>query len=125
MVAELTVQLFTLEDTMEDSLVGRKALGSLPFVSMTLNHGPLILKSRCFPEHHRKFKFLLFTTMCPRTPRWSTADENLLATLRCQYPQQTWEELAALFNLYVPIDRWRSSDSLKKKATKNKLNRFK
>lgn len=59
-------------------------------------------------------------TMSSPIPRWSADEEDLLVVLRCQYPQHTWEELATLFNLYVPVEKWRSSDALKKKATKIK-----
>ena len=50
-----------------------------------------------------------------QTSRWLSSDATLLVSLRTQFPDYTWENLTPLFNSYLPIERWRSSDGLKKK----------
>jgi hypothetical protein len=54
-----------------------------------------------------------------KPPRWSDSEASLLISLRTQFSDHTWEELAILFNSYLPVERQRSSDAIKKKWKKS------
>jgi hypothetical protein len=64
----------------------------------------------------RKSIFLSNSTM---KKYWSASETSFLISLRTQLPDHTWEELTFLFNSYLPIERQRSSDGLKKKWKKS------
>jgi hypothetical protein len=80
--------------------------------------GPLPRIPHCKKPNNQTRCFAQDTIMSQRSPRWSADEETLLVRLRSQNPHYTWEELAFVFNAFVPIERWRSCDALKKKSAK-------